>query len=103
MPSKNSQDSLENSELLPIGKKTVDAALVPICLNTEDVNNKIAKLKLSNKEITSQSTSAGVTTTTIVMNANGMVESTTTNTTLKSPLSSPMPKSAPSDDSPDLP
>ena len=45
MPSKNSQDSLENSELLPIGKKTVDAALVPICLNTEDVNNKIAKLK----------------------------------------------------------
>ena len=39
----------------------------------------------------------------MVTNANGVVESTTTNTTLKSPLSSPMPKSAPSDDSPGLP
>ena len=77
--------------------------LVPIHLNTEDVNNEIAKLKLSNKEITSQSTSTGVTTTTIVMNADGMVESTTTNTILKSPLSSPMSKSVPSDDSPGSP
>ena len=50
-PSENSQDSLDNSELLPIiEKKMVDAAPVRIGLNTEEVNAEIANLRLSNTE-----------------------------------------------------
>ena len=45
MASDNSQDAIENSELLLIGKSTVDAVPVPIKLSVNDVNNEIDKLK----------------------------------------------------------
>ena len=44
IPSDISQEDLDNSELLPIGKWTVDVALVPIRLGTDDVNREIKKL-----------------------------------------------------------
>ena len=43
IPSDISQEDLDNSELLPIGKRTVDAAPVPIHLSTDDVNREIKK------------------------------------------------------------
>ena len=48
LPSENSQEDLDNSELLPIGKVTIDAAPVPIRLGVDDVNREIAKLKVPN-------------------------------------------------------
>ena len=46
IPSDISQENLDNSELLPIGKQTVDAAPIPICLGTDDVNREIKKLQI---------------------------------------------------------
>ena len=43
IPSDISQEDLDNSELLPIGKRTVDVAPVPICLSTDDVNKRNQK------------------------------------------------------------
>ena len=41
MHSDNSCQDLDNSELLPIGKKTVDATLVPIWLGIDDINREV--------------------------------------------------------------
>ena len=43
IPSEASSDVLDNSELMPIGKKTIDTVPVPIKLSTEDVKSAIAK------------------------------------------------------------
>ena len=43
IPSEASNDGLDNSELIPIGKKMVDAVPVPIRLGKDDVNLAIAK------------------------------------------------------------
>ena len=72
LPSENSQEDLDNSELLPIGKPTIDAAPAPICLGMDD--------KPSTTEVT---------TTTIIANPDGSVLSMTTDTMPKSLPSSP--------------
>ena len=48
LPSENSQEDLDNNELLPISKVTIDAAPVPIHLGVDDVYREIAKLKVPN-------------------------------------------------------
>ena len=105
LPSENSQEDLNNSELLLIGKPTVDAALVPIRLGLEDVNEEIARIRLSapnlqtNPPSTSVMTTTTTTTTTIIMNQDGAVLSTRMDETSKSPVTSPNAKGIPSDDS----
>ena len=47
LPSENSHKDLDNRELLPIGKPTVDTTPVPIQLSLKDVNEEIAKISLS--------------------------------------------------------
>ena len=79
IPSESSQDSLDNSELLPMGKKMVNAVPVPIHLSTDDVNKEITKLKLPTEnedDVQTKVPSTGVTTTTIFTNAAGTMLST---------------------------
>ena len=80
MPSDNSQEDLDNSELLPISKKTVDAAPVPIHLGTDDVNREIKKLVIpgatkGNDMLPDQTPDMEITTT-IIANRDGSVVST---------------------------
>ena len=75
--SDNSQDAIENSELLPIGKSTVDAVPVPIRLGVNNVNKEIDKLKsasVNNLTTPNQHTEV---TTTIITNQDGSVETKT--------------------------
>ena len=79
MPSDNSQEYLDNSELLPIGKRTVDTAPVPIRLGTDDVNREIKKLKIpsatkGNDMLPDQTLDTEITTT-IITNHDGSVVS----------------------------
>ena len=100
---------MENSEILPIGKPTVDATPVPIHLSSKDVDAEIARLNLSapNKSINSVSsqvsaiTTTTTTTTTIITNQSGAILTTQTEDSPNTPLTSPKPKS--SDDSPGSP
>ena len=80
MPSDNSQEELDNSELLPIGKWTVDAAPVPIHLGTDDVNREIKKLMIpgatkGNDMLPDQTPDTEITTS-IIANHDGSVVST---------------------------
>ena len=99
--SDNSQDAIKNSELLPIGKSTVDAVPVPIRLGVNDVNKEIDKLKSASvNNVTNQHTKV---TTTIITNQDGSVE---TKTSIQSkadwlPLSSK--PTSPEDNSPGSP
>ena len=111
MPSDNSQEDLDNSELLPIGKKTVDAAPVPICLGTDDVNREIKKLVIpgatkGNDMLPDQTLDMEITTT-IIANHDGSVVSTVSEQKHK-PKPSSLPNSpkttqTPPDDSPGSP
>ena len=106
MPSENSQEDLDNSALLLIGKPTIDAAPVPIHLGMDDVNKEISKLRLpteTNGDPQTKPSTTGVTTTTIITNLDGSILSMTTDTMLKSLPSSPKTKGIPSDDSPGSP
>ena len=83
IPSDNSQDAIDNSDLLPIGKPTVDAAPVPIRLGTDDVNKEIDKLRKpfvnGTKSVDSALTQNQVTevTITIIANQDGSLETET--------------------------
>ena len=96
MHSDNSHEDLDNSELLPIGKKMVDATPVPIWLGIDDVNREVQKLTMKNATkvmdpVTVQDQSSDVTTT-IIANRDGSVVTATSEQTQagKSPtLSSP--------------
>ena len=69
----------ENSELMPIGKPTLDVAPVPIRLSRNDVKAEIARLNLLvpiNDVPNSQSTTKTTTTTTIITSKSGVVLST---------------------------
>ena len=101
--SDNSQDAIENSELLPIGKSTVDAVPVPIRLGVNDVNNKIDKLKSASVNSVTTPNQHTEVTTTIITNQDGSVE---TKTSIQSkanclPLSPKL--TSPEDDSPGSP
>ena len=94
IPSDISQKDLDNSELLPIGKRTVNTAPVPIRLCTDDVNKEIEKLltpsttKRNDKD-SNQSQDMELTTT-IIANHDGSVVSTVSEQKDKSkPLSVP--------------
>ena len=80
VPSDISQEDIDNSELLPIGKRTVDAAPVPICLGTDDVNREIEKLltpsTIKRNDKPSDQTQDTEITTTIITNRDGSVVST---------------------------
>ena len=80
MPSDNSQEDLDNSELLPISKRTVDVAPMPIRLGTGDVNREIKKLVIpgankGNGMLPDQTLDTEITTT-IITNCDGSVVST---------------------------
>ena len=97
MPSDISQEDFDNSELLPIGKTTVDAAPVPIRLGADDVNREIEKLKIPSvtKEmdtISEQNQSSEITTT-IIANHDGSVVAATSEHT--GPQKSPSLPSSP--------
>ena len=111
LPSDNSQEYLDNSELLPIGKRTVDAAPVPIRLGTDDVNREIKKLKIpsatkGNDMLPDQTLDTEITTT-IIANHDGSVVSAVSEQKHKpKPLSlpnSPKTTKTPPDDSPGFP
>ena len=111
MPSDNSQDDLDNSELLPIGKKTVDVAPVPICLGTDDVNREIKKRMIpcatKGTDTLPDQTPDTEITTTIIANSDGSVVSTVSEQKHKPKLSSlpnlPKATNTPPDDSPGSP
>ena len=80
MPSDNSEEDLDNSELLPIGKWTVNAAPVLICLCTDNVTREIKKLVIpdatkGNDKLSDQTQDTEITTT-IITNHDGSVVST---------------------------
>ena len=93
IPSDISQEDLDNSELLPISKPTVDAALVPIRLGTDDVNREINKLLIpsetkGNDKLSDQRQDTEITTT-IIANHDGSVVSTVSKQKDKPKPSSP--------------
>ena len=80
IPSDISQEDLDNSELLPISKWTVDMAPVSIRLGTDDVNREINKLLIpsetkGNNKLSDQRQDMEITTT-IIANRDGSVVST---------------------------
>ena len=111
MPSDNSQEDLDNSELLPIGKTAVDVDPVPICLGTDDVNREIKKLKIpsatkGNDTLPDQTLDTEITTT-IIANRDGSIVSAVSEHKCK-PKPSSLPNSpkttkTPPDDSPGSP
>ena len=111
MASDISQEDFDNSELLLIGKTTMDAAPVPICLGADDINREIEKLKIPNvtkamDTISEQNQSSEITTT-IIANLDGSVVAATSEHTgpQKSPSlpSSPNTTTTPPEDSPGFP
>ena len=94
----------ENSELMPIGKPTLDVAPVPIRLSRDDVKAEITRLnlhELNNDVSNSQSTTTTTTTTTIITSKSGVVLTTCSDEAPIMPLASPTPKS--SENSPGYP
>ena len=102
--SDNSQDAIENSKLLPIGKSTVDAVPVPIRLGVNDINNKIDKLRSASVNSVTTLNQHTEVTTTIITNQDGSVE---TETSIQSKPQNCLPLSpkltSPEDDSPGSP
>ena len=99
MPSDNSQEDFDNSELLPISKRTVDTAPVPIRLCTDDVNREIKKLVIpgatkGNGMLPDQTPDTEITTT-IIANCDGSVVST-----VSEPKNKPKPSSLPNSPKP---
>ena len=101
--SDNSQDAIENSELLPIGKSIVDAVPVPIRLGVNDVNKEIDKLKSASVNSVTTPNQHTEVTTTIITNQDGSVETKTSiqSKANRSPLSPKL--TSPEDDSPGSP
>ena len=91
MASDNSQDAMENSELLPIGKSTVDAVPVLIRLGLNDINKEIDNLrKSSGMSVTNLNQNTEVTTV-IIANQDGSIETKTSIKPQNCLLSSPKP------------
>ena len=111
MSSDNSQEDLDNSELLPIGKTTVDTAPVPICLGADDVNREIKKLKIpsvtkGNDTLSDQKQDTEITTTIIANRDGSVVSAVSEHKRTPKPLSlpnSPKTTKTPPDDSPGSP
>ena len=111
MPSNISQEDVDNSELLPIGKTTVDAAPVPIHLGTDDVNKEIEKLKIPSMTkaidtIPEQKQGSEITTTIIANRDGSVVSATSEHTGSQKPTSlpiSPKTTTTPSNNSPGSP
>ena len=111
MPSDNSQEDLDNSELLPIGETTVDAAPVPIRLGADDVNREIKKLKILSATkgidmLSDQKQDMEITTTIIANHDGSVVSAVSEHKCMPKPSSlpnSPKTTKTPTDDSPGSP